>query len=133
MLLDQGAHNAFVDQPAQDHLHHIHIRFASDAQAVEEFGFQAQFRLHFGDGLAAAVDDHRLLAPLFEGLHRLGQPVQKGFVVQFVAADFEHNDIAVIGGGWYFNCLRIVLFSHVKSFLHPRILVIVQVDRASEC
>ena len=75
VLLKQRPHNAFVHQPAQDHLHHIHIRLAGHPQTVEKLGFQAQLGLHIRNGLAAAVDNHRALAIGLQGLHRFGQAI----------------------------------------------------------
>ena len=56
----KGLHHLGVDFPRQDLVHHFDGRRVGDALSLDEVGLQACDFHGSGDGLASAVDDHRV-------------------------------------------------------------------------
>ena len=94
VAVDQRAHDTLVHQPAEHHLGHVEAGVVGDAQALDETRLQPKPLLVGGDGLAAAMDDHREVALLLEQAHGRHQPGQKSAVVQFIAADLDDRRVS---------------------------------------
>ena len=89
-MLDQ-VDDVLVDQAAEHHLHHVHGFLISDAHALNKLGFLAQAFQQAADLWAAAVNDHRVEANLFQHHHVASEAVFQLVVFHGVAAVLDHH------------------------------------------
>ena len=83
--------DVLVDQPAEDHLYHVHGLSVGHPHALNEFGFLAQAFQQAADLWAAAVHDHRVDAHLFHHHHITGKAVLQLVVFHGVTAIFDDH------------------------------------------
>jgi len=92
-VVDRG-HDLFVDRPGKHHFDDLDGPLVGDPQPVDELALDFQLLEHAADLRAAAMDDHRIDADLFQKNDIAGELLGKPGIAHCMPAIFDHERLA---------------------------------------